>query len=309
MIDDTKITDMLDSMRKHLSQDAEQIYNLKLKIQKIVNDYNQIDKESYERKIAILKYQVDEYEKKLNSFLEKENEEKDIDNDEYSVNGRKLILGINNLSKKNEEAYYDALYYFDKRCPYCNSNLFSTNVRQKIEIDHFIPINKGGQDVPWNLLPVCTKCNRQKSDKSPSDYLTNEVYIKCKEYLSGVKERYFKESIEYYIETESIRKLIKENIDFIKNHINHTFIKQLTDLLFPDMTLDVMDFKKINAIAHYEPSTSSHRFISENFEIAIHGENQIKASDLYESYKKWATSNNQPIDTQTAFGRTMAKHG
>lgn len=34
-----------------------------------------------------------------------------------------------------------------------------------LEIDHIVPVAKGGKTVPSNLQVLCTKCNRSKSDK------------------------------------------------------------------------------------------------------------------------------------------------
>ncbi|MGB1238735.1 MAG: hypothetical protein ACPG4U_11030, partial [Pseudomonadales bacterium] len=58
-------------------------------------------------------------------------------------------IAISNLEKKLEEAKFDAISFFDKKCPYCSSDLYSGHVRTKIEIDHFYPISRGGQNVPW----------------------------------------------------------------------------------------------------------------------------------------------------------------
>lgn len=35
----------------------------------------------------------------------------------------------------------------------------------KLEVDHIIPVNKGGTDEPNNLIVACQKCNSQKRDK------------------------------------------------------------------------------------------------------------------------------------------------
>ena len=42
-------------------------------------------------------------------------------------------------------------------CIYCGSTI-------KIEIDHIIPVSRGGRNALGNLAPACLKCNRSKSD-------------------------------------------------------------------------------------------------------------------------------------------------
>lgn len=34
--------------------------------------------------------------------------------------------------------------------------------KEQIEIDHVLPVRKGGTDDLWNLQPMCRHCNRQK---------------------------------------------------------------------------------------------------------------------------------------------------
>jgi len=95
-------------------------------------------------------------------------------------------FGIVNLAKLNGEATFDAINYFNKLCPYCKTDLYGGHLRNNYEIDHFLPIAKGGQDVPWNLLPICRNCNRKKGDKFPYNYLDETTYNECKKYLDGV---------------------------------------------------------------------------------------------------------------------------
>ena len=47
-----------------------------------------------------------------------------------------------------DEAIFDAINEFDKRCPYCSKDLYMGGIREKIEIDHFIPVSKGGSISP-----------------------------------------------------------------------------------------------------------------------------------------------------------------
>ena len=87
-----------------------------------------------------------------------------------SPSGTALIVGISNLDKRIDEAIFDALNEFDKKCPYCSKNLYEGGIRDKMEIDHFIPISRGGQHFPWNLIPICKDCNRKKRAKMPTDF-------------------------------------------------------------------------------------------------------------------------------------------
>ena len=43
-------------------------------------------------------------------------------------------------------------------CSYCGAS-------GKIEIDHVVPISKGGRNSEGNLVPACATCNKSKSDK------------------------------------------------------------------------------------------------------------------------------------------------
>lgn len=47
------------------------------------------------------------------------------------------------------------------RCAYCGRSAPDGAV------DHFIPRNRGGTDLPWNLVPSCPVCNRSKADHAP----------------------------------------------------------------------------------------------------------------------------------------------
>jgi 5-methylcytosine-specific restriction endonuclease McrA len=44
------------------------------------------------------------------------------------------------------------------KCKQCNSI-------ENIQIDHIIPLSKGGSDEPENLQLLCRKCNIRKGDK------------------------------------------------------------------------------------------------------------------------------------------------
>lgn len=238
--------------------------------------------------------------------------------------GRSVILGINDITKRNEEAIHDAMMYFEKQCPYCGQDLFKTNIRQKIEIDHFIPISKGGQDVPWNLLPSCTPCNRSKRDKMPYVFLDIAKYNKCYEYLLSVKEIHYSETIEAYVNTYTLEKLVENYDEFIKRNISSNFIIEFLQLIYPsflDYTRDLKDESnnidiEVNKTSEVKKDElpifekNSEVYIEENLCKKPSDEgDSIIASLLYEKYQEWALKNGKRIETQTSFGRSMHKYG
>lgn len=46
---------------------------------------------------------------------------------------------------------------FDDACAYCGST-------DRLTRDHFIPLNSGGADAIWNIIPACLSCNASKQD-------------------------------------------------------------------------------------------------------------------------------------------------
>lgn len=145
----------------------------------------------------------------------------------FYTNKNLFTLGINNLSVRNNEAIHDALSYFEKKCPYCEEELFNTTKRKQFEIEHFFPVAKGGQDIPWNLLPVCQSCNRKKKDTLPHNFLNSETFKKVSSYLKLVHKKHLDESIDSYIFKEKISELLKNEHQFISKNINSKFISTL----------------------------------------------------------------------------------
>ena len=60
---------------------------------------------------------------------------------------------------------------FKKRCYYCGwsaQNLLDSLAN--FEIEHLTPLSRGGSEAPENLVQACRWCNRQKGDKTESEY-------------------------------------------------------------------------------------------------------------------------------------------
>lgn len=150
------------------------------------------------------------------------------------------------LDKKIDESIHDAINYFEKKCPYCSDSLYSGHIRNKIHIDHFIPIAKGGQNVPWNILPVCQKCNSKKHSKKPGIFLNPDTYIKCQDYLQIISDKYVGDiqvNLEKFIQIKVILKEL-HNKKHSKEKLNDTI-----DLL-SQIALDLKPNKNILNIDH-----------------------------------------------------------
>lgn len=144
--------------------------------------------------------------------------------------GTQIIVGISDLEKRNEEAVFDALTAFDKKCPYCSKEQFRVGIRDKIEIDHFIPISKGGQNLPWNLVPTCKNCNRKKKDRLPFDFLDRQTFERVNTYLSTVQKKFQDEGIESYLSAITLGRLLDKHKEFLIQNSWHDFVKELVHL-------------------------------------------------------------------------------
>ena len=49
-------------------------------------------------------------------------------------------------------------------CVYCGCS-------EKLTIDHILPINRGGTNDIYNLVPACLSCNSAKRDKMPLNFI------------------------------------------------------------------------------------------------------------------------------------------
>jgi 5-methylcytosine-specific restriction endonuclease McrA len=71
------------------------------------------------------------------------------------IKRRTLIFGNKfSLTKKEWEVILNT---FNHRCAYCGEE-------GKMEMDHVIPISKGGQTTKENIVPCCRSCNSKKNN-------------------------------------------------------------------------------------------------------------------------------------------------
>ena len=64
----------------------------------------------------------------------------------------------------------DILNLFNSECAYCGS-------KDKLTLDHFIPLTKGGSDVQGNLLPACLSCNCSKRNLDAIEWYKKQSFF------------------------------------------------------------------------------------------------------------------------------------
>lgn len=57
----------------------------------------------------------------------------------------------------------------EARCHYCGEEL-DFDGPNKWQVDHFIPLSRGGSNWASNIVIACAGCNRDKGDRMPWEY-------------------------------------------------------------------------------------------------------------------------------------------
>lgn len=57
----------------------------------------------------------------------------------------------------------------EARCHYCGEELEFSG-KNKFQVDHFVPLSRGGSNWPSNIVIACAGCNAAKGDKMPWEF-------------------------------------------------------------------------------------------------------------------------------------------
>lgn len=67
-----------------------------------------------------------------------------------------VAMGRKRLTPGERQAVYDKL---GGHCAYCGREI----AMEEMQVDHIVPLRKGGADELQNMLPACRSCNHYKS--------------------------------------------------------------------------------------------------------------------------------------------------
>jgi len=78
------------------------------------------------------------------------------------------------LKKTNGRCYYCGCYLPEDTHIYDEQGKIAITIRNW-DVDHDIPVSRGGENGIANLLPSCKDCNRKKGNRTSDEYLGSVI--------------------------------------------------------------------------------------------------------------------------------------
>lgn len=134
-------------------------------------------------------------------------------------------------------------------CQYCNAS----PPEVPLEIDHLIPVSKGGENLIDNLVTACFDCNRGKSNRGKSNILMDIVPPPLSETIERRRVAQL-QYLEYKKVLKKDKKIIKDDINSVELIYNNSF----EDYLFSNkFRITVKSFIKKLGVSKVEESMES----------------------------------------------------
>ena len=80
----------------------------------------------------------------------------------------------------------DRIAEFENKCCYCGCSVDRQD-RTSYQIDHFLPVAKGGCDTLGNIVIACPTCNASKGDRDPQEWYTRQPFYLRSRWLKILK--------------------------------------------------------------------------------------------------------------------------
>ena len=165
------------------------------------------------------------------------------------------------------------------RCVECGA----TNKETTLEIDHIIPVSKGGTNDIDNLQTLCKTCNRKKRDHIWDPIKSREIQIK--QYKNRIKN--LKEKLKYARDDEEIEikyKIVKleEAIIKLEQDIERYIIKAEKEKLYKK--LYVLDWEILSKIFIEFGVDKYNNTKEEKIKIILHNSPSDRIEDLIKKY-------------------------
>lgn len=158
---------------------------------KYQKEYNKNNKEKIskrqkiwyeENKDDILKRSKERYEKNKDSILEKQKEY----NKKWAKNNPEKILNRNNKRRNKEEnqgngitkeQWLEMMNFFDWKCAYSGEKMKNDKSTHGRTIDHIIALDNGGENEPWNIIPMKKGYNTSKHTKNMLEWYLEQPFF------------------------------------------------------------------------------------------------------------------------------------
>ncbi len=83
---------------------------------------------------------------------------------------RRRIVEKNAMTTLTKIQWQKSIEYFDNQCVYCGSK------QDKLTMDHYMPVSKGGDLSVYNIVPCCTSCNSSKHKHDFIDWYGEQLF-------------------------------------------------------------------------------------------------------------------------------------
>ncbi len=109
-------------------------------------------------------------------------------NEFYRKIVRQWTAAINRTGDQNNKdavtllEWFDTLRHFGYGCVYCPG--------EYEELEHYVPVARGGRTVAGNCVPACWRCNSMKSMHNPRDFTRADLIEEIENYLRSSRSRH-----------------------------------------------------------------------------------------------------------------------